>query len=193
MPDGVEMTPTKTCRRCHEDKHVSSFHKHRRGKYGVDTICKPCQAVKANEYRLQNMEKFRQHAVAYRKRHPDRVKATMSKWLETHDPERGRPARRWADPESREKLLSYKRNRRHKKRANGVASVSAALEREMRKLPCRYCGQPGPNEIDHIVPICRGGQHAESNLAPCCRSCNARKSHFLLSEWEGGRHAVPAV
>lgn len=193
MPDGSETTQVKTCRRCHEDKPVSSFHKQKRGKYGVDTICKPCQAARFAEYRSKNREKFCAYSAEYREKYPDRVKATMSKWLETHNPEQGRPARRWADPESREKLLSYRRNRRHKKRANGKSSVSPSFERELRKLPCRYCGAQGPNEIDHIVPICRGGQHAESNLAPCCRTCNARKSHFLLSEWEGGRHAVAVV
>jgi hypothetical protein len=32
-----------------------------------------------------------------------------------------------------------------------------------------------PFEVEHIVPISRGGDNAEFNLALACRSCNLRK------------------
>jgi 5-methylcytosine-specific restriction endonuclease McrA len=41
--------------------------------------------------------------------------------------------------------------------------------------PCTYCGGVA-DEIDHIVPITRGGTNDWDNLAPICRSCNKRKS-----------------
>lgn len=31
-------------------------------------------------------------------------------------------------------------------------------------------------EVDHIVPLARGGTHHASNLQSCCRSCHSRKS-----------------
>jgi HNH endonuclease len=45
---------------------------------------------------------------------------------------------------------------------------------------CEYCHAPElvfnfPFEIEHIIPICRGGDNAEFNLALACRSCNLRK------------------
>jgi 5-methylcytosine-specific restriction endonuclease McrA len=45
---------------------------------------------------------------------------------------------------------------------------------------CEYCRAPElvfnfPFEIEHIIPTCRGGGDAESNLALACRSCNLRK------------------
>ena len=44
---------------------------------------------------------------------------------------------------------------------------------------CEYCHAPElvfnfPFEVEHIVPICRGGEAAEYNLALACRSCNLR-------------------
>lgn len=50
--------------------------------------------------------------------------------------------------------------------------------------PCVYCGGES-NQIDHIHPVSRGGDSRWTNLAPACRSCNARKSakpllQFLL-------------
>ncbi len=45
---------------------------------------------------------------------------------------------------------------------------------------CEYCRAPEivfnfPFEIEHIVPLYRGGNNEISNLALACRSCNLRK------------------
>ncbi|MBD2354908.1 HNH endonuclease [Tolypothrix sp. FACHB-123] len=45
---------------------------------------------------------------------------------------------------------------------------------------CEYCHAPEmvfnfPFEVEHIVPISKGGANAEYNLALACRSCNLRK------------------
>lgn len=45
---------------------------------------------------------------------------------------------------------------------------------------CEYCHAPElvfnfPFEVEHIVPISRGGANVEFNLALACRSCNLRK------------------
>jgi 5-methylcytosine-specific restriction endonuclease McrA len=46
---------------------------------------------------------------------------------------------------------------------------------------CQYCNHPAEN-IDHIVPRSRGGQHSWENVVASCRPCNARKEDRLLSE-----------
>src|SRR3954454_14462636 len=46
---------------------------------------------------------------------------------------------------------------------------------------CQYCGAQAEN-IDHVVPRSRGGQHAWDNVVAACRPCNARKEDRLLSE-----------
>jgi 5-methylcytosine-specific restriction endonuclease McrA len=43
---------------------------------------------------------------------------------------------------------------------------------------CAYCGRKLKSKDltkDHILPVCKGGAHAKSNIVPACRSCNARK------------------
>jgi 5-methylcytosine-specific restriction endonuclease McrA len=46
---------------------------------------------------------------------------------------------------------------------------------------CQYCGRAAEN-IDHVVPRSRGGDHAWDNVVAACRPCNARKEDRLLSE-----------
>lgn len=45
---------------------------------------------------------------------------------------------------------------------------------------CEYCRAPElvfnfPFEVEHVVPVCRGGANTDANLALACRSCNLRK------------------
>ena len=52
---------------------------------------------------------------------------------------------------------------------------------------CEYCHAPEavfnfPFEVEHIVPIARGGTSNEANLALACRSCNLHKAIHLSGE-----------
>ncbi len=46
---------------------------------------------------------------------------------------------------------------------------------------CQYCGAPAEN-IDHVVPRSRGGQHVWENVVAACRPCNTRKEDRLVHE-----------
>ncbi|MEW1551403.1 HNH endonuclease [Streptomyces tsukubensis] len=52
---------------------------------------------------------------------------------------------------------------------------------------CSYCdaafGQTVVAEIDHVIPLAKGGLHEWSNLAPACRECNRSKSDTDVVEW----------
>lgn len=73
-----------------------------------------------------------------------------------------------ADEGRREKQATRKRLCR------GPVSLRAkVLARD--SSTCRYCGAPA-STIDHVIPICQGGPHAEANLVAACKACNSRKS-----------------
>jgi 5-methylcytosine-specific restriction endonuclease McrA len=46
---------------------------------------------------------------------------------------------------------------------------------------CQYCGAPAEN-VDHVVPRSRGGQHTWENVVAACRRCNSRKEDRLPRE-----------
>ena len=57
-----------------------------------------------------------------------------------------------------------------------------------RYADCKNCGFPA-TEIDHIVPVSRGGGIALSNLAPACYECNREKLDQTVTEWAAARRA----
>lgn len=48
---------------------------------------------------------------------------------------------------------------------------------------CAYCHADSKLELDHVVPLSKGGRHAIGNLLPCCVRCNRRKNAKFLSAW----------
>ena len=50
-------------------------------------------------------------------------------------------------------------------------------------VTCAYCSMSLADTIDHLTPLCRGGDNFVTNLVPSCRSCNSSKGSKLLSEW----------
>lgn len=49
---------------------------------------------------------------------------------------------------------------------------------------CQYCGRMPPDvilEIDHIIPVVKGGDNSITNLVTSCRDCNRGKGKTELS------------
>lgn len=58
-------------------------------------------------------------------------------------------------------------------------------------LVCPRCGRhyPSPDdfEVDHIIPVARGGRNSVNNTQVVCRACNREKSDRLsLRDWIWG-------
>ena len=51
------------------------------------------------------------------------------------------------------------------------------------KYECQYCGSHEDLEVDHIVPISKGGTNADSNLITACHRCNHLKKDYDLEDF----------
>lgn len=46
---------------------------------------------------------------------------------------------------------------------------------------CAYCNRKMERlEMDHVIPLSKGGTHTADNVVPSCRTCNASKGNRLL-------------
>jgi 5-methylcytosine-specific restriction endonuclease McrA len=56
---------------------------------------------------------------------------------------------------------------------------------------CRACGRAASMDVDHIVPVARGGLSSMENLQGLCHACHALKT--ALVDGGFGRSPAPAA
>lgn len=113
-------------------------------------------------WRANNPEKKRQDGRVYRAEHPE---------------------------EKREEV----RRRRARKRGAIVKPIHPSFyARRLEEVNhrCAYCQtdlRVAKIHWDHVVPLIRGGAHAEDNLVPACASCNLHKHTMTGEEFRARR------
>lgn len=80
-----------------------------------------------------------------------------------------------------EKTRLYRAARRH--RMSGIKIDTSKICNWASRI-CGICGEAvaGPYHLDHIIPMSRGGIHAEHNLQVTHPTCNQRKFTKLQEE-----------
>ncbi len=58
---------------------------------------------------------------------------------------------------------------------------------------CVYCDQSARLQIDHLIPIARGGTTVPENLIPACWPCNGGKSDSDAAVWLLDRHGPAGI
>lgn len=123
------------------------------------------------------------------------LKQQLTYWREhpfdrlNHDRERAKHQARWrhmTDP-------SYRLYHRAKSKARKVAQRGGTpthlspthLWRHWSKFDhcCAYCGCSGDLEVEHVVPISKGGEHHLGNIVPACHRCNSNKGRKDALQW----------
>lgn len=113
---------------------------------------------------------------------------------------RGRPL----TPCSREKALQNLRDGLATWDSDGVLHLNyqpLAYRRIYRQVQhrdgytCAWCGGPG-STLDHVIPICWGGDTSLDNCVIACRACNHSRNNALPStfvRWTGYRPRHPII
>lgn len=76
------------------------------------------------------------------------------------------------------------------RKSTGIRARFEAFKRD--GFSCQYCGRTPPDivlEVDHIIPVSKGGDNSEGNLITSCRDCNRGKSNVPLSSVPDSIHS----
>lgn len=168
--------------------------------------CRPCRNVTIRKYNEvpSVKEKKAESDRRWRSENTERKSATDKKWRDNNKERKRKTARAWeirnAD-EIREKKQKYFQetkeisrpfrrvnasNRRAKKKSNGgtIPTYTLSMLLMLYGNLCNVCGDVmGKIEIDHVVPIDKGGKHELTNLQLLCPDCNRRKSNKLINKF----------
>lgn len=126
------------------------------------------ERIQSEKWRLDNPEKRKASQKKYRAANLEKTKAYSVKY-------------QLANPE---KIRASTSARRAKKLANGVYQISNKELERLYSSPCFYCGSTESIQMDHVIPIKKGGTHGIGNLVPACQKCNYSKGSKLLIEWK---------
>ncbi len=89
----------------------------------------------------------------------------------------------------REQLRASWALRRFKIRNGGVAFTGedVRIQYKMQKGICWWCEKHivGPWEVDHRIPVSRGGMNTNRDIVIACRRCNRAKKDKMPWEWIG--------
>lgn len=83
-----------------------------------------------------------------------------------------------------DRVRSYRMDRRARIRNAWVEHVNRRVVYEMHGGRCGICGEfiGGSFDVDHIVPLSRGGVHSYANVQPAHPRCNQDKGIWLPEE-----------
>lgn len=189
-----EVSETKVCTLCGQEKPFHEFHKFKHGKFGLKATCKECNSAEAKRWRLENKDKANATKRTYRAKnkdkmsdyfraryltHKDEVKAANKRWRD-ENPEKVKVMVKAAQINNREanKLVQHKRRAR-KMQSGGNLSVGLAKKLfEYQKGLCPCCGLPLGDDyhMDHIVPLALGGTNTDDNIQLLRAKCNLQKN-----------------
>ena len=190
----------KICTKCGEEKVATSefFHKDKKGKYGLRGECKSCYKI----YVQQNKEKISKRRKQYRKANKDKIaeydkqhyQDNKEKILEYHkqynqaNKEKRKQYREANKDKISKRMKQYRKENRHLLRQQGAKRRAAKLKQTpdyanhgLIKLIYENC--PKGYQVDHMIPISKGGLHHESNLCYLPASINITKGAKTIEEF----------
>lgn len=171
---------TKLCTKCQVERGIDQFREDARYKDGYHGWCRSCRTAASRRSHHKRRDANVARMRAYRERQG--IEARREYRQRTHDTEKNTArCRRWAqeNPEQRRALNSSGGARyRARKVEQFVEVVDPQVVWERDEGVCGMCGQAADRadwQLDHIVPISKGGEHSYANTQVSHPTCNRRK------------------
>ena len=180
------MIQTAICKKCQLEKPIDKFSKESRRASGIRTQCKKCYASYSRDWARKNSDVVNARVRAYHQKNKDDLNLKRAIRAKKNPEQTNESRNRWAR-NNPEKIRASRVKSLHRRRALEKAfnyEVPVKAIRKMQNSACSYCGASGKIEIDHVVPISKGGRNSEGNLVPACATCNKSKSDKFVMEWK---------
>ena len=118
--------------------------------------------AEVSAYYLANVDRKRRYNSKYHRENRDRLAEYDAIWRANN----------------RERTRVNRHNYDARKRANGGRLTVEEWRSVLAEFGyrCAYCSSSENLEMDHVVPVVKGGRHDLSNVVPACMSCNRTKS-----------------
>lgn len=183
----------RTCLRCGACLPESEFAWSNKAKGEHRNRCKPCHADVSREWRKVNPVKVAAQKKRYENRHMEKVRErkriTAAHLRTLHLDEVRKYQREWIKTPQAKAYRKAWRQTPTGRATNRRGAIAHSYGCEVKEWwsslvdpQCFYCDSPA-TEVEHVVPVSKGGTHELSNLVPACRPCNRRKGTKSFDEF----------
>lgn len=174
----------KICTKCKINKPLNMFTKHKNGKLGVNSECKECQAHREKQYKDNHKERTRIYNKQYNSLYSDDIKEYAKIYYKNRY--------------NNDIIYRFKSNIRchinvrlknflKNKKGKTLDYLGCSWETFINHIENQFTpemtwenyGSRGYWEIDHIVPLSKGGSFHYTNCRPLCISENRKKGNKL--------------
>ncbi len=174
--------------------------KEKNSKYGYELRARPEYQVRVKKWREENKEHLRLKGIEWRKKNKLKIKLrdrqyflnnkkkvneSHSKWKSKNkDKVKGYYKKYNSSPKGKLNFTKQNHLRLSKKFGNEFKLTQGDIKNIFeRDKVCVYCKRKDNLELDHIVPISKGGKSIFNNFVVACRYCNSSKSNKDVFDW----------
>ena len=180
----------RECTKCHVEKKLGDFPRHKPSKDGFGRRCKECKAAYYREWRKINKARLSEYSKDWRIRNLEKDTLTKKKYYQTNKKSMDEASNKWKASNKDRWLRSITdwRSRHFGIGAYYTASRRAAiktqtpLNADMDAIKSLYVESAVltietevKHEVDHIIPIFKGGLHHQDNMQVITRCENNEK------------------
>lgn len=159
------------CSSCYNKQYYASNVEYHKEKYAKWLIAnRDFNRRRNKEWSFQNKDKRSEYYAEYYALNKENKRSTEKEWRST---ENGRKKRA---------INQCKRNHRIRAKSDKSQDINIVIVKDAYKA-CVFCGSGNNLTLEHIIPICSGGDNGIDNLAMSCSVCNNSKGTKDMMDW----------
>lgn len=182
----------KECCKCKLFKELKEFNKNKSKKDGLATECKSCKKIQNKKYRKEHLSYYKiyyeNNKIVLSEKKKDYVtknkeeycKRQHNWYIKNIDLVKKRVSLYKKEHPEQYQMYSNRRLAAKKSSVIDVFTVQNIIGKYGNC--CFYCGGLF-EEIDHYLPLSKGGTHTLDNVRPSCKQCNLTKSNKLPEDF----------
>lgn len=173
----------KKCSACQQVKSSDDFHKNKSARDGLAQDCRQCHNARVAEHYQKTKARKAETTAAWRLENADRIRAQNRAYRQANRARKAEYLRQWqaANPD---KVRASALARWARKRDAITYAITAKDWYRLTHGPCAITGCTRTDiEVDHVIPLTRGGSHGVGNLQSLCKHHNRTKHNKLWVEF----------
>ena len=182
--------PLKKCHDCGRMLDRSEFLPRQKSRQALTAACQTCRDK--NTARI-NPERNRAKTMAWMQNPENKERALQRArdWRRDNPDVQRSHLRAWKIEHYAQYAQHHRNAKARRKNARGHSTAEQVAARvDMWGGTCWMCGKPW-QEIDHVIPLSRGGTNWPANLRPACARCNNSKNgndhKMYVKNYHGGK------